>query len=180
METMETLISKDSEVMDLSNPLRPDQMLNEYQSRRVKIVLTLFEEDLHFAMRWLDGKPDEGSLYQRKLVLSEELRKEARQTILDGLDEIRRLAETLDFEPEVENASKSIIGRLNIDWENLSDLHASNLHGLGAVLPELSNFLDGPADKLSQIALKLSDIFIQAPAEVSADTNPSNQQEKEP
>ena len=166
--------------MDLSNHLQPDQMLNEYQTRRVKIVLTLFEEDLHFALRWLDGKPDEGSLYQRKLVLSEELRKEARQTILDGLDEIRRLAEALDFKPEVENASKSIMGRLNIDWENLSDLHAGNLHGLGAVHPDLSNFLDRPADKLPQIALKLSELFIQGPVEVSAVTNPSNQQEKEP
>jgi len=163
--------------MDLSNQLRPDKMLNEYQTRRVKIILTLFEEDLHFALRWLDGAPEEGSLFQRKLVLSEELRKEARQTVLNGLDEIHRLAETFDFKPEVENASKSITGRLNSDWENLSDLHASKLNGLGAVHPELSNFLDGSADKLSQIALKLSDIFIQAPAEVSADNNLSNQQE---
>jgi hypothetical protein len=166
--------------MDASSHLRPDQLLNEYQTRRVKIILTLFEEDLHFALRWLDGNPDEGSLYQRKLVLSEELRKEARQTIVDGLDEIHRLADALDFKPEIENASKSIMGRLNTDWENLSDLHASKLNGLGAVHPDLSNFLDEHADKLSQIASVLSNIFMQGPAEINADTNSSNQQEKEP
>jgi hypothetical protein len=166
--------------MDLSNQSRPEQMLNEYQTRRVKIILTLFEEDLHFALSWLDRKPEEGSLYQKKLVLSAELRKEARQTILDALDEIRRLAETLHFVPEVENASKSILGRLNSDWENLSDLHASSLHGLGAVHPDLINYLDGPAEKLSNFASKLSDIFMQGPAEINADTNLSNQQENEP
>ena len=163
--------------MDSSSHLRPDQLLNEYQTRRVKIILTLFEEDLNFALRWLDGNPDEGSLYQRKLVLSEQLRKEARQTITDGLDEIRRLATALDFKPEIENASKSIMGRLNTDWENLSDLHASNLHGLGAVHPELSNFLDEHADKLSQIASMLSNIFMQGPTDLSALPNPPQQPE---
>ena len=166
--------------MDLSNPRRPDQMLNEYQTRRVKIILTLFEEDLHFALRWLDGNPDEGSLYQRKLVLSEGLRQEARRAILNGLNEIHDLAHALDFRPVVENASKSIMGRLNTDWENLSDLHARNLIGLGAVDPDLRFFLDEYADKLSDTASKLSNIFIQAPAEINADTYPSNQQEKEP
>jgi hypothetical protein len=165
--------------MDLSNHSQPEQMLNEYQTRRVKIILTLFEQDLHFALGWLDKKPEEGSLYQQKLVLSEEFRKEARQTILEGLDEIRRLAETFHFETEVENASKSILGRLNSDWENLSDLHASSLHGLGTVHPDLINYLDGPAEKLSNFARKLSDIFMQGPAEINADTNLSNQQENE-
>jgi hypothetical protein len=166
--------------MDLSNSSRPDQMLNEYQTRRVKIILTLFEEDLHFALRWLDGTPDEGSLYQRKLVLSEKLRKEARLAIISGLEEIRNLAKAFDFMPNVENASKSIMGRLNVDWENLSDLHAGNLKSLGEVHPELSNFLDQHVDKLSDIASKLGNIFMQAPAEVNADTNLSNQKEKEP
>ncbi|MDR3575551.1 MAG: hypothetical protein P4L50_16960 [Anaerolineaceae bacterium] len=166
--------------MDLSNSKRPEQMLNEYQTRRVKIILSLFEEDLQFALRWLDGNPEEGSLYRRRLVLSEDLRIEARRVVKDGLDEIRQLAEALDFKPEDENAAKSVMGRLNTDWENLSDLHASNLKGLGAVNPNLSHFLDKRVDRLSQIALKLGDIFLQGPADLNADKNSFDKQEKVP
>src|SRR5271157_1164218 len=163
--------------MDHPNPLRPDELLNEYQTRRVRIILTLFEEDLRLALRWLDGNPDLGILYQRKLVLSDELRLEARQAILDGLDEIRRLADMLDFKPEVENASKSIMGRLNTDWENLSDLHASNLKGLGPVNPELGTYLDPYIDRLSDVARKLGNIFMQGPDQINADDQPSTQAE---
>ncbi len=156
---------------DQSNPIRPAELFNEYQLRRVKIVLTHFEVDLRLALRWLDGDHDKGYLYQRELVLSTELREQARQSILSGLEEVRRLAETLDFKPEVENTARELMGRLSLDWESLSDMHARNLHGFGAVDPGLSNVLDEPADRMSQIALELGGIFIQGPAKDEARLN---------
>jgi hypothetical protein len=151
-------------MIDNSNPQRPAKLFNEYQIRRVKIVLWGFEEDLRMALRCLDGEQDEGYMYQRKLMLSEELREEARRYILEGLEEIHRLADTLDFEPEVENASRVLMGRLNIDWEYLSNLHAKDLKGYGVIHPELSNILDESAERMSRIALDLGNIFMQGSA----------------
>ena len=70
--------------MNSPNSPHPEELLNEYQARRVKIILTLFEEDLFFALRWLDGNPEEGSIYQRKLVLSDDLRKTVGRFKVDG------------------------------------------------------------------------------------------------
>ncbi len=131
---------------DNSNHPRPAELFNEYQIRRVKIVLRGFEEDLRMVLRCLDGEQEEGYMYQRKLVLSEELQEEARRCILEGLEKIHRLADTLDFEPEIENTSRDLMGRMNIDWEYLSNLHAKNLKVYGVINPELSNILDEPAE----------------------------------
>ena len=148
-------------MLDNSNPHRPAKLFNEYQIRRVKIVLRGFEEDLRTALRCLDGEQDEGYMYQRKLVLSEELREEARRYILEGLEEIHRMADTLDFEQEVENASRVLMGRLNIDWEYLSNLHAKDLRVYGDIHPDLTNILDKSAERMSRIALDLGNIFMQ-------------------
>ena len=158
-------IQKDILMSEKSNPTRPAELFNEYQLRRVRIVLARFEEDLRMALDWLEGEHVEGYLYRRKLVLTPELQDQARQSILKGLEEIRRLAEMLDFEPKVENASRELMGRLNIDWESLSDIHARSLRVYGAVDPRLNDILDGSADRMSQISLELGNIFMQGPVE---------------
>ncbi|MCL4561367.1 MAG: hypothetical protein M1281_12215 [Chloroflexi bacterium] len=162
--------------METSNNPRPAQYFNENQIRRVRIILQHFEEDLRLALHWLDRNPDEGYLYRRKLVLSEDLREKARQSILQGLEEVRRLAETLDFEPESENAARIILGHLSIDWENLSGLHARDLKGFGAVHPNLPHILDEPAERLSQIAMELTHLFIRGPIEINdPDSSPGQE-----
>ncbi|MCL4561179.1 MAG: hypothetical protein M1281_11250 [Chloroflexi bacterium] len=163
--------------MNPSDHSRPARLLNRYQLRRVRIVLQQFEEDLIFALSWLDHGPVEGSLFHQALVLPVEIREKARQNILIGLREIRHLANTLDFEPRFENTSRQITGRLNIDWENLSDLQARKLNVFGEVHPELSQILDEPADRMAALALMLSNLFMEGP-EIT-NSNSSKSQEKD-
>jgi hypothetical protein len=53
------------------------------------------------------------------------------------------------------------MGRLNIDWEYLSNLHAKDLRVYGDIHPDLTNILDKSAERMSRIALDLGNIFMQ-------------------
>jgi hypothetical protein len=155
----------------------PSTLFNAYQLRRVRIILQNFEEDLLFAQLWLDQGMQEGSLVRMRMELQTELRVEALRKIKQGLEEIRRLAEMLDLEPQTENVARRVMGSMNIDWENLNEMQSNGLKGFGEVAPEIASFLDEPAERMAKIALSLSNIFMKAPARLDADTQPSHDKE---
>jgi hypothetical protein len=165
--------------MNPSDLPRPAQRFNEYQLRRVRIILKHFEEDLVFALSWLDHGEEGGALFRRGLVLSAELREKARRDILKGLEEVRRLAATLEFEPEFENTSRQLMGKMNLDWESLSELRIRNLQGFGEVHPQVNEILKEPAERMATIALELSKIFMQGPVDLSAETESFNPKEND-
>jgi len=164
----------ENDTLETNNDHPAEQLLNEYQIRKVRITLQGFEEDLRFALEWLDRSPGEGILYNRKLVLPKDLRERARQKIQEGLEEIRKLANSLDLVPENENVARDLMGRLAIDWESLSSIHARDLRGFGEVHPKAGQFLDNPADRLSNIALQLSQIFFHGPIEIKKIEQPED------
>jgi len=51
--------------------------LNPSQKNSLRISLLMFEENLRQAQEWLDGREENGILYRRKLMLTEEIRKQA-------------------------------------------------------------------------------------------------------
>lgn len=138
-----------------------DQLFNSYQKTAVTVTLLKFEEDLRQALHWLDGQDEQGILYRRKLEIPEEQRRLARARIAQALEEIRALAQRLELGAEEENASRTLMGRLSIDWENLSGTRARNLGGYGPVHPDLAQLLDRPMERLADLAKELTTIFLE-------------------
>ncbi len=139
-----------------------DPLFNSYQKTAVTVTLQKFEEDLRQAIHWLDGQNEQGILYRRRLEMPEEQRRLARARIELALEEIRALAQRLDLETEEENASRTIVGHISIDWENLSGTRARNLGSYGAVHPDLGKILDQPMERLAELAVELTSLFLQA------------------
>jgi hypothetical protein len=133
----------------------PGELLNPTKKTKVTITLRRFEEDLRQALQWLDGYAEEGFLFRRKMDLPPENRELARKNIEAALLEISELAIKLDLEAEVENSARIIWGAMSIDWADLTDIHARDLRGSGAVNPVLAEILDDPVDRLADLAMAI-------------------------
>lgn len=135
------------------------ELLNPYQKNSLRVSLLLFEDSLHRAGEWLDGREENGILFRCKLELSEAKRKRARQTISTALALIEKLTHTFELRTEVESASAIIRSELTVNWENLMNTQAGKLRGYGEVNPQLAGLLDSDIRNLAEIALELSAIF---------------------
>jgi multidrug resistance efflux pump len=136
-----------------------NDLLNPIQKNSVRITLRRFEENLLHAQAWLDGKEENGVLYQRKLTLSAGRRQRAEKDIKTALDLIRKMSQDFELLSETENAAAQIKGEMAIIWADLLDSRARELKRSGAVHPELSAALDPGIQALASIALALTTIF---------------------
>jgi hypothetical protein len=119
----------------------------------------MFEEHLRHAQEWLDGREEHGILYQRKLEMSEDKRRQAEHIIKTALGLIEKLSEKFGLEAESQNAASMFQGELSINWANLMDARSGKLRRYGKVHPELESMLDSEIQKLAEIALQLSAIL---------------------
>jgi hypothetical protein len=140
-------------------------LLNLYQKNSLRISLLLFEENLRHALEWLDGRDENGILYQRKLTISEENRNQASQAIHSALNMIERLSDVFGLEKQSESAASMLGSDLSINWANLMDTQAGKLRRYGKVHPELADMLDPDIQNLAEIALQLSTILGQSKQE---------------
>ena len=125
----------------------------------------MFEENLRHALEWLDGREENGILYQRKLTISEENRNQASQAIHSALNRIEKLSDVFGLEKQPESAASMLGGDLSINWANLMDTQAGKLRRYGKVHPELADTLDPDIQNLAEIALHLSTILGQSKQE---------------
>jgi len=146
----EYLIKMDNRIKDLLNPS---------QWNSLRITLRIFEENLRRAQAWLDGKEEDGTLYQYKLVLSVENRKRAQRQIKIALDQIVKLSSLFEMQKENENPASLIRGQMSVSWADLHDSRTHKLSRYGKVHPELAKVLDSEVQHLSEIALNLAAIF---------------------
>lgn len=136
-----------------------NDLLNPDQLRSVEVTLRMFEENLRMTASWLDGAEENGILYRRKVALSKERRKAARQRINAALDEIAVLARMLDLSPEEKDAIGLIRGRLAVSWANLIDSQSGKLNRYGDVDPRLEGILDPAIQRLVELAQELEMLF---------------------
>jgi hypothetical protein len=134
-------------------------LLNPTQKTKVTVILRAFEEHLRQALAWLDGYREEGYLYFRKLDLPAENQEAARKNIEKALNLIAQLVEQLDLKPEVENSARIVWGAMAIDWTDLTDIHARDLHGSGEVHPDLVALLDNPVVQMASLAMAIQTNF---------------------
>jgi hypothetical protein len=134
-------------------------LLNPYQKNSLRITLRMFEENLHNALEWLDGREEDGILYSRKLILSPSGREQARQYIKVALGIIKNLSHKFDLRKESSDAASMLRGELDVGWANLLDTRAKKLGRYGKVHPELGNILDSDIQKLAEIAQQISAII---------------------
>jgi hypothetical protein len=134
-------------------------LLNPYQKNSLRITLRMFEENLHNALEWLDGREDDGILYSRKLILSPDRREQAREHIKVALGVIEKLSHQFDLRKESSDAASALCGELTVGWANLLDTRAKKLGRYGKVHPELVSVLDSDIQKLAEIAQQLSAII---------------------
>ena len=140
-------------------------LLNAYQKNSLRVSLLTFEENLRQAQEWLEGRDENGILYQRRLTTSEEHRKQASHAIQSALDLIAKLRDVFGLEIEFQNAASIVQGNLTISWANLMDTQAGKLRKYGKVHPELAGTLDSDIRNLARIALQLSAILGQSKQE---------------
>jgi hypothetical protein len=134
-------------------------LLNHSQWNSLRITLRMFEENLRRAQEWLDGKEEHGTLYQYKLVLSEENRKQAQRKIKNALDQIAELSRLFEMPRENTNPASLIRGEMSVSWADLHDSRTHKLGRYGKVHAELSSVLDSQVQHLAGIAQNLSAIF---------------------
>ncbi len=136
-----------------------EDLLNPAQKNSLRVTLRRFEENLLHAQAWLDGNEENGVLYERKLILPAERRRQAEQEIRRALDLIGRVSRDFDLPIESENSASLIRGEMSISWADLLDSRASELKRCGEVHPGLSSALDPSIESLASIALMLTTIF---------------------
>lgn len=116
----------------------------------------MLEENLRQLQEWLDGREENGILYQRTLNLSKERREQAERSIKEAFDLIETLSKKFGLEKESQNAASIFQGDLTINWANLIDVRSDKLKRYGAVHPHLAEALDADTNRLAEIALQLS------------------------
>ncbi|MCA2001756.1 MAG: hypothetical protein LDL51_07825 [Chloroflexi bacterium] len=134
-------------------------LLNSYQKNSLQITLRMFEENLRNALEWLDGREEDGVLYSRTLILSEDGREQARRYIQDALGVIEKLSRQFDLRKESNDAASMLRGELEVSWANLLDTRSKKLGRYGKVHPELLSALDSDIQKLAEIAQRLSAVI---------------------
>lgn len=134
-------------------------LLNPVQKNSLRITLRRFEENLHHAQAWLDGREENGVLYQRRLSLPAEDRQQAEREIRKALELIEILSRDFDLPVESENSAALIRGEMSISWADLLDSRASELGRGGEVNPNLRDALDPGIQSLAGIALSLTSLF---------------------
>jgi hypothetical protein len=140
-------------------------VLNPSQKNSLRVTLLRFEENLRHAQDWLDGHEENGILYHRKLIFSEEGKEEIRQEIKAALELIENLSRKFDLTKEEINSASVMRGELTTDWANLLNTRASKMGRFGDVQPELASLLDEDIQNLAGIALYLSSILTETQQE---------------
>jgi len=140
-------------------------LLNPYQKNSLRVTLQTFEEDLRHTLDWLDGREENGILYNRRLNLPKEGREHARQGINVALGLIENLRKKFELHKETSDAASMLQGELTVSWANLHDARAKKLTRFGKVHPELESILDQDIQNLAEIALHLSTILSKSQQE---------------
>ena len=89
-------------------------LLNPYQKNSLRVTLQTFEENLRHTLDWLDGREENGILYNRKLNLPKERREDARQGINVSLSLIENLRKKFELHQETSDAASMLQGELTI------------------------------------------------------------------
>jgi hypothetical protein len=139
------------------------ELLNPYQWNSLRGTLQSFEECLRRAQAWLAGEEERGTLYERKLTLRGDHRKQAESEIQHALELIEDLSRSLELPVETENSAALIRGEMSIAWANLLDSQAQKLGRYGRINPDLAKALDPKVERLAEIAQSLSGIFGEYP-----------------
>jgi hypothetical protein len=142
-----------------------EELLNPYQKNSLRISLLAFEESLRQSQEWLDGRDENGILYERRLTISEGSREQANRAIEQALDLIEKLRNEFGLETEFQSAASIVQGYLTVNWATLMDTQANKLRRYGKVHPELAGKLDSDIQNLAGIALQLSAILTQSKQE---------------
>ena len=119
----------------------------------------MFEENLRHALEWLNGREENGVLYNRKLNLSQSGREQVRQKINAALGLIESLSHKFDLHKDTSDAGSMLRGELTVSWANLLDRRAKKLVRYGDVHPELASILDSDIQNLAGLALQLAAIL---------------------
>jgi hypothetical protein len=135
------------------------ELLNDSQWNSLRIALVSFEKRLREAQSWLQGRQDQGKLYERRLAISPENSVAAEHLIAQALRPLGTLAARLDVPVRPERVGSELRGELAISWANLLDCRANKLGRFGDVHPKLSRELDPTIEQLADIANYLAAIF---------------------
>ncbi len=134
-------------------------LLNDSQWNSVRISLVSLEKRLRQAQVWLDGLEEQGTVYHRRLSISEEDRQHARQEIDHALQILAGLGAALGLPFQEEDVGSELRGEMTVSWANLLDSRARKLVRFGEVDPRLAGELDPYMEQLADIANELSAIF---------------------
>ena len=136
-----------------------NDLLNPQQRSSLRGALQSFEKSLRDAQAWLDGAEENGILYNARVRMPEERRREVAREIAEALDHIGELSRSLQLEKKEENPLRLIGSELVINWANLLDSRSAKLSRYGNVAPDLEERLDPAMLDLAETALRLSSIF---------------------
>lgn len=134
-------------------------LLNPYQRSSLRNTLQEFEKNLRAAQSWLDGAEEEGILYEAKVHIPEERRRQVSFEIADVLNQIRELSLSFELEKKEENPLSLIRSEMVISWANLLDSRSAKLGRYGDVAAGLADKLDPTILDLAEKALYLSKVF---------------------
>jgi len=131
-------------------------LLNTHQRNSLRITLQMLEENLRHALEWLDGREENGILYNRKLDMPKQKREQARREIQTALGLIENLSIKFNLPKDTSDAASLFRGELSIRWTNLLDTRAKKLSRFGKTHPDLAKTLDPNIQNLAEVTMRLS------------------------
>jgi hypothetical protein len=131
-------------------------LLNLYQRGALTIALRAFEEQLRQCDEWMQGRTEEGMLYQRQFFLSRESRTLVREQITQALACIADLAGRFGLPVQEEDAVAMLRAGFSASWAALCDVRADKLKRYGQVAPGLAQALEPSIETLIELSLSLT------------------------
>ena len=127
--------------------------LNENQKRAVYITLAMVDEMLSELERLSLNQSISGVLHRMDTSLTEPQQQKMFVLIHQAREEMKRIAETFQFQPKIRKIQPKISGILTIMWNDLEDIKSSKLKGYGTVDPQLKETLDPHLDRLIELIM---------------------------
>lgn len=149
---------------DEQTPKKSPAKASDSHRRGINITLTILDEALCGVEQWAKGRELHSVLYNEHNTLSSC----QRQDILSEIDKmrevLRKLQQTLQLEPTVQDARSAIRGQCAGLWEHIVELKPKHLRRYGDVPPALAEHMDHEVDALIEGLLRILDILKRAPA----------------
>jgi hypothetical protein len=135
-------------------------MLNDSQTRFLRVVLVLIEEKMRAIERQIAYPEDRGVMLEWRADTAPELEEALQRTIGTVYAIIRRLKEQFDLPAETRLATRELAKGLSRLWAMLQEADANSLRRYGAVAPGLAPVLDPQIESLARLMLELEDFAI--------------------